>query len=66
MQVTSPEAAPDAAPAPAPAPAEAGTSEVREEAGAGAEAAHCATPLLDTEVSILSRAIDVSRHFHNV
>ena len=62
MQVTSPEAAPDAAPA----PAEAGTSEVREEEVAGAEAAHCATPLLDTEVSILSRAIDVSRHFHNV
>ena len=50
VQVSSPEAAPDAAPA----PAEAETTEVREEAVvAGAEAVHCATPLLDTEVSIL-------------
>ena len=49
VQVSSPEAAPDAAPA----PAEAETSEVREEVVAGAEAVHCATPLLDTEVSIL-------------
>ena len=59
VQVSSPEAAPDAAPAPAlaalaAAAAEAETSEVREEAVvAGAEAVHCATPLLDTEVSIL-------------
>ena len=58
VQVSSPEAAPDAAPAPAlaalaAAAAEAETSEVREEVVAGAEAVHCATPLLDTEVTIL-------------